>query len=1004
MLKLNILYIIWEMMKMKTKFKGKLLSVIVCIAIFVSCIPLTVFATTEDDIAILYTNDVHTYIDGSLSYDVIAAIKADLQTKYAHVLLADAGDHVQGTAYGSMDKGQSIVKMMNAAGYDVATLGNHEFDYGMQGCMNVIDWADYDYISCNFYHETAGVRGENVLDSYKIFDCGEEKVAFVGITTPETFSKSTPAYFQDGSGNFIYGISGGTDGSALYADIQNAIDAAKADGATKIIGLGHLGLDASSGPWTSEAAIENVTGLDAFIDGHSHSVVEGKNVPDKAGKNVVLTQTGEYFNSIGMMVIDSETGEITTNLIEYGEVENLSDSTVKAIKDAWLSEIDAQLGQKIGKANVTLDNYDKNGNRLVRGQSTNTGDFSADALYYLFDDMGLDVDVAIMNGGGIRNTAITGDLTYKICKDIHTFGNVACLQTVTGQQILDMLEWGARHVGESEDGSFLHVSGITFKIDTTIPNTTKADAMDVWIGGPDTYRVSDVMVYNKETNSWEALDINAKYNLAGYNYTLRDLGGGFAMLNGAENVLDYVMEDYMVLATYIKGFENGVVDAKNSPLLAKYPQMLLDYSDVDGSGRIEIVRPSIWVGGEKITAENAADVFGDGKVSYDFLTNTLTLKDYTYEGEGYFYGNNRIFSAAVYCDASLNIKLIGNNMLINTFNDSEALLWGDGIYVDGSLSVTGENDASIHVEGACGFAVGESFSAEGCVLDVDATESAILVMGDTLVIEDATVFIVCKYDGLTAPGDIIICDSTIVIDAQCNGIVSMDGKVSIESTSVKVSGISPSLLGTTIDIKSGGEYAIVAMTGIFIDGKLFISSPENASVEEIYDEVDDFSFCTILAGEDYAKEVRIKPIACYVRIRGLNNDMQAIVPIGQSLNEAYCEMFGIEDFSKVLNTEKEGYVFDGWYTDEAFTDGNEFDFDVKINEDTTIYAKWTVREQTSDEPETPDNTDVPDKPTENPETDDYSDVKVWYSILLISGVGIFCATVYDRKRRAENNK
>lgn len=995
---------------MKADFKRKILSFIVCIAIFVSCMPLTVSATntsTEDDIAILYTNDVHTYIDGSLSYDVIAAIKADLQTKYAHVLLADAGDHVQGTAYGSMDKGESIIKMMNAAGYDVAILGNHEFDYGMQGCLNIIDWADYDYISCNFYHEENAVRGENVLDSYKLFDCGDEKIAFVGITTPETFSKSTPAYFQDGNGKFIYGISGGTDGSALYADIQKAIDEAKAAGATKVIALGHLGIDASSGPWTSEAAIENVTGLDAFIDGHSHSVVEGKNVPDKADKNVVLTQTGEYFNRIGMMVIDSETGDITTNFIEYDENETLSDSTVKAIKDAWMAEIDSQLGQKIGKANVTLDNYDKNGNRLVRGQSTNTGDFSADALYYLFDDMGLDVDVAIMNGGGIRNTAITGDLTYKICKDIHTFGNVACLQTVTGQQILDMLEWGARHVGESEDGSFLHVSGVTFKIDTTIPNTTKADEMDIWIGGPDTYRVSDVMVYNKETNSWEALDLNAKYNLAGYNYTLRDLGGGFAMLNGAENVLDYVMEDYMVLATYVKGFENGIVDKKNSPLLAKYPQMLLDYSDVNGSGRIEIVRPSIWVGGVQITKDNAADVFGDGKVSYDFLTNTLTLKDYIYEGKGYFYGNNEIFSAAIYCDASLNIKLIGSNRLINTFNNSEALLWGDGIYVEGSLAVTGDNDAYIRVEGACGFAIGESFSAEGCVLDVEATESAILVMGDALAIKDTTVFIVCKYDGLTAPGDITICDSTVIIDAQSNGIVSMDGKVSIESTSVKVSKISPSLSGTTIDIKSGGEYAIVAVKGIIIDEKLFISSPKNASVEEIYDETDNYSFSTILASEEMAKDVKITPLARYVKIRGLKNAMQAIVPIGQSLNEAYCEMFGIEDFSEILNTEKEGYVFGGWYTDEAFTDGNEFAFDNKVNEDITIYAKWTVQEQTPDEPETPDVPevpDLPDKPTENPDTDGCSDVKVWYAILLISGVGIFCVTVYDRKRRAENAK
>ncbi len=568
----------------------------------------------SEDIVILYTNDVHTYIDGPLSYDVLAAIKADLQTQYAHVLLVDAGDHVQGTAYGSMDKGASVIALMNAAGYDVATLGNHEFDYGMQGCLDVIEWAEYPYVSANFYHESNGVKGDTVLPAYMIFECGAEKIAFVGITTPETFSKSTPLYFQDQNGNFIYGISGGEDGAAMRADVQAAIDAALAEGATQVIALGHLGIDASSGNWTSRATIAGLSGLDAFIDGHSHHTVKGETVADKDGEAVVLTQTGEYFGRIGMMVIDTDTGTITTDFIEcdeilaedgetvtgyalrselYGGTAMITDDGVKQTKDAWLTEIDAKLGQKIGSAEITLDNYDADGNRLVRGQETNTGDFAADALYYLFDDMGLDVDVAIMNGGGVRNQAITGELTYKICKDIHTFGNVACLQTVSGQQLLDALEWGARLVGEGENGGFLHVSGITYKIDPTVPNTTKSDEMGTWTGAPDAYRVYDVKVYNKETGAYEALDLRASYNLAGYNYTLRDLGDGYAMFDGAVNVLDYVMEDYMVLATYVQGFENGIVGATNSPLAAKYPGMLIDYGTIGGSGRIETGQKSV---------------------------------------------------------------------------------------------------------------------------------------------------------------------------------------------------------------------------------------------------------------------------------------------------------------------------------------------------------------------------------------------------------------------------
>lgn len=579
---------------------------------------------TSEDIVILYTNDVHTYIDGPLSYDVISGIKKELETQYAHVLLVDAGDHVQGTAYGSMDKGETIIQLMNAAGYDLATLGNHEFDYGMDGCMQIVQWAQYPYVSCNFYEEVNGVREENVLSSYQIFDFGTEKLAIVGITTPESFTKSTPSYFQDESGNYIYGISGGEDGSALYADVQAAIDSAVAEGATKVIALGHLGDDLSSQPWTSAEVIANVSGLSAFIDGHSHSTVEGQNVTDKDGNSVVLTQTGQYFGQIGMMVISAETGKITTGFIGSEEIlepvvdesgnpvkdeegndqtevvgyrlvsdlytgaEWCSDETVAAIKDQWIAKIGEQLGTVIGSTSLTLDNYSADGTRLVRSQETNTGDFAADALYYLFDNMDMDVDVAIMNGGGIRNEAVTGEISYQTCKTIHTFGNVACLQTITGQQLLDALEWGARTAGTGEEcGGFLQVSGITYKIDTQWPDSTQKDEKGVWIGGPTGgYRVHDVKVYNKETNAWDALDLEAHYNLAGYNYTLRDLGDGFNMFDGAVNVLDYVMEDYMVLANYVQAFEGGVVEASNSPLAEKYEGLLLDYSTVDGSGRI----------------------------------------------------------------------------------------------------------------------------------------------------------------------------------------------------------------------------------------------------------------------------------------------------------------------------------------------------------------------------------------------------------------------------------
>ncbi len=268
----------------------KLLSLLLALAVIFSlAVPAMAAAdsNTGNDVVVLYTNDVHTYIDGDLTYSIVAGYRNSLD----NTLLVDAGDHAQGTAYGSMDKGATIIKLMNAAGYDTATLGNHEFDYGMDGCMNAIQWADFPYVSCNFYHEANGVAGDPVLDSYKVFEVNGVKVAFIGITTPESFTKSTPKYFQDDNGNYIYGIAGGTDGAALYAAVQTAIDAASKE-ADVIIGLGHLGDDPSSDPWNSEDVIAHTTGLDAFIDGHSHSTVAMKEVKDKAGSTVVLSQTG----------------------------------------------------------------------------------------------------------------------------------------------------------------------------------------------------------------------------------------------------------------------------------------------------------------------------------------------------------------------------------------------------------------------------------------------------------------------------------------------------------------------------------------------------------------------------------------------------------------------------------------------------------------------------------------------------------------------------------------
>lgn len=570
------------------KKKSILLAFVAILIVSICVICIVQVEKKKDEIVVFYSNDIHSYIDNSvddemgLTYSKLAALKANTE----NALLVDAGDHVQGTAYGSMDKGMTVIKLMNAVGYDVATLGNHEFDYGMAGCMAAVDAADYPYVSCNFRHESDGVVGETVLDSYVLLDVGKTKVAFVGITTPETIGATTPAYFQDENGKYIYNIAGGIDGSELYDTVQEAIDDAADAGADYIIALGHLGVDESSGPWTSRNVIKNVRGLDAFIDGHSHTSVEMEIVNDKEGEQVVLTQTGSYLSAVGKLTISPE-GICSSELLTGEELaEQVEASEVKEIEERWIADINEQLGEVIGYAEVTFDNYDADGNRLVRKQSTNSGDFAADALYSLFDEMGMDVDVAVMNGGGVRNGAITGELSYLTCKEIHTFGNVACLLQVSGQQILDALEWGSKGIvadGSGENGSLLHPSGLKYTLDLSYESTVQFDDKDVWTGPPTgKYRVKDVQILNRESGEYEPLELNASYNLAGYNYTLRDLGGGFAMLDGAVNVLDYVAEDYMVLANYIQTFPTDEVTGL--PVIKAGDK----YDDVNGSGRITI--------------------------------------------------------------------------------------------------------------------------------------------------------------------------------------------------------------------------------------------------------------------------------------------------------------------------------------------------------------------------------------------------------------------------------
>ena len=519
-------------------------------------------------IVILHTNDVHCQVDQAvgkdgkvtnLGYAGVAAYKADMAGQYGakNVTLVDAGDAIQGGPIGTLSKGSYIVDIMNKVGYDVAIPGNHEFDYGMDNFLSLAkEKANYPYVCANFTNKD----GSSVFNAYKLVDYGSTQVAYVGISTPETFTKSTPTYFQDANGNYIYGFCEGNSGKDLYNKVQSAVNAARGAGADYVVAVGHLGIDAASKPWTSEEVIANTTGIDVMIDGHSHSTFE-RTVTNKVGKSVLMAQTGTKLANLGKVVIDTSTGAITAELVSgYAAQEPTVAAYVKSVND----QFSALLKTVVAKSSVNLTTLDPDtGKRAVRSAETNLGDLCADAYRTL-----LGADVAFVNGGGVRDNIPAGDITYEQIIKVHPFGNEACLIETTGQKILDALEMGASAL-PGELGGFLQVSGVTFTVVKGIPSSVVLNDKKEFVKVDGPYRVTNVMV------GGVPLDVNKTYTLAAHNYMLKSGGDGFTMFKGDKLLKDCVMIDNQVLINYMTGTLKGVVGS--------------EYSNPRGQGRITIV-------------------------------------------------------------------------------------------------------------------------------------------------------------------------------------------------------------------------------------------------------------------------------------------------------------------------------------------------------------------------------------------------------------------------------
>jgi len=510
----------------------------------------TVGGTGVENAVVLYTNDVHCGISG---YANLAAYGRQMAEDGYRSILVDAGDSIQGDTVGTITEGAAIVDLMNQTGYELAIPGNHEFDYGVDTFLELAaNQAAYKYLSSNFKKTSPD---ETVFDSYQIENIGGKKIAFVGISTPETYTKSSPAYFQDADGHFLYTFCE----NSLYATVQSAVDAARSKGADYVVALAHTGISGIAEGWRSTDIIANTSGIDVYLDGHSHETIPGTVYKNKEQKDVLLSSTGTKLEDFGKLSIGAD-GTFSTELVKVSDVDtnscmeaSLAYQAVQKSIDTYNKEILEKLQEKIGTTEVELTVNDYlTGEWRIRNGETNLGDFVADAYR---QESG--ADIAFANGGGIRTSVLAGDVSRKNLMDVNPWNNAMCVIRATGQQILDALEFGARNYPEP-NGGFLQVSGISYEINQSVksPIITSDQGAFVSVDAAKPRRVQNVMV------NGAAVDPAKTYTVAGNCYMMQQSGDGFTMFKGNEVVRqEDLLSDADMLVHYFMDTLGGKVTA-----------------------------------------------------------------------------------------------------------------------------------------------------------------------------------------------------------------------------------------------------------------------------------------------------------------------------------------------------------------------------------------------------------------------------------------------------------
>lgn len=534
---------------MKKRFFLSMASSIICCCLSVSCGSNRHVSTPSQQIIVLYENDVHCGVDG---YANFAALKNEMKAAHKYVTVVSNGDFVQGGSLGASSHGRSIINIMNAVGYDYVTLGNHEFDYGIPRQKELMEALDAQCLCCNFKDLRTG---KQIYEPYHIVSYGDFDVAYVGMSTPYTINSSTPTYFKDEKGNYVYSFCI----EDFYEVVQNAVNSARAEGADFVVVLSHLGdEDEGEGGINSPSMIENTYGIDVVLDGHSHSVILDSIVKNKKGQNVTLTSTGTKFQYMGKLTIGTD-GKFKTELVPT-ESYNKKDLSVLKVIDEIKEGYRKVAEQVIFTSDVKLAAFDDQANRLVRNQETNIGNFCADAYRTVFG-----TDIAFLGGGSIRADLPKGDVTFNDLYTMFPFENGTCKGECTGELLLDILEFSVS-IAPGEFGGFQQVSGLRFEYDSSIPSPVLYNANHDFDGVKGARRVKKVEILNNKTGNYEPLVSDKTYTFAASSYVAIDHGDGFAMMNRCTNVQDLGILDTDIIQNFLENYKNNHVGTEYAGL------------------------------------------------------------------------------------------------------------------------------------------------------------------------------------------------------------------------------------------------------------------------------------------------------------------------------------------------------------------------------------------------------------------------------------------------------